>query len=239
MAWIPGTDRNDTLTDSDRDDFVSPLKGDDVVTLGGGHDMIEINPGDGHDTLVGFQTNEDTLVVENFSTIFNADKVIEYTSIDQAAGTITLDLSAAAGQQKGTQTITLTQGHGIDADDILINRGAIPFPETLDLSLLGPADPLDPDFFPYPPDSPEYHVNSEEPTISIGRAPEPAIGKGLDFGKIGKALPALKDDGQGTGGAVAPEPPPPEDPPPESGGSFWDDPFGTVADRVFDPLDLF
>jgi hypothetical protein len=163
MPWILGSDRDDVLTDTDWEDFVTPLRGNDVVYLGPGRDIIEINPGDGLDHIIGFRGGEDTVVIENFAAIDSTDDLDPFITDDDVDNSTTLDLAAAAGFAPGSQTLKFSNGQGLFLSDFLINRGAIPFPETLDLSLLGPADPTDPDFVPFPPNHPSYHGILENP----------------------------------------------------------------------------
>jgi hypothetical protein len=97
---------NDTISDLGGDDVIQPGPGDDTLAVGFGRDLIDIQPGGGHDRIMGFTSGDDTLLLKNFRTLDHFDDLRPFFTIDPDAVTVTLDVSAAAGGTPGEQTLT-------------------------------------------------------------------------------------------------------------------------------------
>jgi len=82
--------------------------GSDVnIEIGGpGRDLFEIDEGDGHDIIGGFQPGLDRIAIDGFPNIHAFDQLSAF--IDHTAGGNTeIDLSAANGATPGTQVLTV------------------------------------------------------------------------------------------------------------------------------------
>jgi Ca2+-binding RTX toxin-like protein len=127
MAEFPGTSGNDQQQGTDGDDTLTGLEGDDIqrggrgndtYDPGPGQDIIQIEPGGGFDTVLGFETGTDTLEFSGFRNIKNFDALQPFMTTTD--GDTVINVARANGSQAATgPSLTLAQSVTVEGVESL------------------------------------------------------------------------------------------------------------------------
>ncbi|MCV2890239.1 calcium-binding protein, partial [Ruegeria aquimaris] len=124
MAYIPGTEFNDTLNGTDGDDTIDGSGGDDFIRGGGGDDSLL--GGDGNDTLSATLGGSDTLHGEAGDDLLRTSGNNSDDLLDGGAGndTLAIDASLTGGTLiggSGTDLLEMRGGGGQDLRGTVIS----------------------------------------------------------------------------------------------------------------------
>ena len=85
--------------------FIGTAEDDYIDSLSGSEsDIVVIQPGGGHDTVMGFESGQDIVILDGFE-FGDAVDLTKFVTYGYEDTTRTFDLSAANGDEPGTQTL--------------------------------------------------------------------------------------------------------------------------------------
>lgn len=95
--WLLGGNGNDTLSGGSGRDVLEGWAGDDRLVGGGGRDAYVVEADDGNDTIIGFQSGTDTIVLRDLGPPAGPPATFADLTIEADGADMVVDLSAYGG----------------------------------------------------------------------------------------------------------------------------------------------